>query len=123
MFNTETACGKCGTEYPPTPQQMPQRQTQGLREDVARYPVLKGISQAYQALAWVWLLLSIIVAMVSLSSSSSSSHGLAQSTVGFVSIGAGIIGCLTFLAASEVLRVFLDIADNTRRAAEAAANR
>ena len=112
------ACWQCGTEKagsPPSDQQVFEEQERELETEVQgdqlRYPALRLIARIYRRLAWLVVVLGVIGVIF-----------------GFVSLGTvvlgvllilgsligGAIGCVTLLAVSEALMVFIDIEENTR---------
>jgi hypothetical protein len=72
---------------------------------VRSYPTLEFIAGLYKFLAVIAAILGVIVAFIG------------RGPESFSGIVGGAIGCVTFLAASEVLKLFINIEENTRRTA------
>jgi predicted nucleic acid-binding Zn-ribbon protein len=116
-------CWNCGTGKdgsPPSGQQVFEEQkrtleTEAQREQL-RYPALRVIAGIYRVLAWFVAILAAIGVFVGLTNLEGyrASFGillLLGSLIG------GAIGFVTLLAASEGIKVFIDIEENTRVAA------
>lgn len=136
-------CWDCGEEISPTDMQCPhchadlQRKTEPKETDRSaaqeqhqpapetggqeRYPVLKMISTVYRvigALAGVIAITAAVIEFVTLSSFGK--YGTMGGLVyGFGIIIAGALAVISCFAIAEGINVFLDIEENTRKAAQA----
>ena len=139
-------CWDCGEEISPTDMQCPhchadlqgktepketdrsaaQEQHQPAPEtgDQERYPVLKMISKVYRVigvLAGVIAFIAAVIEFVTLSSFGK--YGTMGGLVyGFGIIIAGALAVISCFAIAEGINVFLDIEENTRKAAQAVKN-
>jgi len=83
-----------------------------------RYPALRFIANIYKILAYVIAAVAVVGIVISLSYMENQfqrGYGimlLLQSLIG------GAVGFITFLAAAEIIKVFINIEENTRQTAE-----
>ncbi len=82
---------------------------------VEKYPALRTLSGVIAIIAWTVALLTVIIVITLLSNSSG--EGSWVLPVGTLAIGA--IFFIALLAYSEIIKVFVDIEENTRRTADA----
>ena len=111
------ACDKCGTIVSIDYRYCPNCGVAIDEEEeilLLRYPALRTIAGFYQLLAFVVVILAvtgIVYALLNLR------MGNGALIILGLSILVGTIGAVTFFAVAEGIRVFLDIEENTRRAA------
>jgi hypothetical protein len=79
-----------------------------------RYPALQTISTIYRVLAYLSAAAGLIGVIVGVSMSSDRYGGASGGVLILLSILYGAIACVTFLALSEGIHVFIDIENNTR---------
>ena len=78
-----------------------------------KYPALRTVSKINSVFAWIFLAISCIVALAIWGSSGE---------MWYLSLAIILVGGINFLvlvAFSEIIKVIIDIEDNTRRSAEA----
>ena len=83
-----------------------------------RYPTLIFIAKVYKGLAYLVGILAVIGVIVSLSYLENQFQRGIGITLLIQSIIGGALGVITLLAASESIKVFIDIEENTRKTTE-----
>jgi len=108
----DKVCPKCGADI----SEIAEDELEELTEDLStqRYPALRTIAGVYQVLAW---LVAVVAGIGVLFALANFKEDLSKFILLFSIIG-GAIGFITLLAASESIKVFIDIEENTRKVAE-----
>ncbi len=75
-----------------------------------RYPALRFISGFYKILAWIVVIVTVVF-IISLIARDGSSLGILEAVIAL--LGGGFL-FISFLATSEIIKVFVDIEHNTR---------
>lgn len=83
------------------------KQLEITNKDKTKYPALNVISAAYQFLAWLSAFISLLTFVIFLINDG-------VNIISIISIVIGAILLISFLAASEIIRLFIDIESNTR---------
>jgi len=89
-------------------------QQQGERNAETRYPALRTIAGIYSVFAWIIGIVAVIIAFISWSKDGET--GGLMIAIPTLVVGALIV--LGLLAASESIKVFIDIEENTRKTNE-----
>ena len=107
---TDTVCPKCGADVSEIEEDIKEEQIEIKDKDKTKYPALSAISGAYKFLAWLSAFISILIS-ISLFLQANYEGGYIGAVISF---GVGIILFISFLATSEIIRLFIDIERNTR---------
>lgn len=122
-------CKECGTKLPLT--ELGEYTEENLEENIEpeneegpstqrKYSALKTIATVYKVIANIWLIGSIISGIIGIGviaeniRYSSGARNLAIFLNIVVAIVIGVVGFISFLAASENIKLFIDIEENTR---------
>ena len=106
----DKVCPKCGANIIELAEDEKEETTANLSSK--RYPALRSIAGLYQVLAWIVAVIAGIGILLSLDNFERDLIKLILIFIG------GAVGFITLLAASESIKVFIDIEENTRKVAE-----
>jgi len=107
---TDKVCPKCGADVSVIVENIQDKQDKQLEitnKDKTKYPALNVISAVYKFLAWLSAFISLLTSVIFLINDG-------VKTISIISIVIGVILFISFLAISEIIRLFIDIERNTR---------
>lgn len=95
-----------------------EKQPDNTNAGIARkYPALRTLSGILTFIAWLIAVLTVIAVVILITNSHSSYDGGYSAFYTFGVLAIGAISFITLLAYSELIKVFIDIEENTRRTA------
>ena len=106
----DKVCPKCGEDISELAEDEKEEPTANFSSQ--RYPALRTIAGFYQVLAWI---VAVIAGVGILLSLDNFERDLIKLILIFIG---GTVAFITLLAASESIKVFIDIEENTRKVAE-----
>ena len=110
VSDTDMVCPKCGADISEIEEDIEEDQIEIKDKDKTKYPALSTISGAYKFLAWFSAFIAVLLALSVLSHIDDDNRII----YAIISLVTGVILCISFLAISEIIRLFIDIEKNTR---------